>query len=289
MKKLLPSLLVLALLGACSHKNDADDGAGAAAAEAPVNEAAQRAEEERSVAETNAAEQNVAARYAKALLPLLAGSFGGACQITKEGGKDGMSIAAGSAKDKIEVGADGVVTAPGFEHDLNKAADGLSFTRMFEGGKPSTALATAGGTEPDWSFVRNSADQENVRLSGAGTVIGCNGSAAPLRDRPLWPLVTGFFRDGTSTGSCSAGGLVRSAQTIKIDADGVTVGGHSYAFGSGLQLEMVIAGGGKGLHYSVAYADGKKFNIMLDGSGHFAALMAAGEGGVEFDCARPAD
>jgi len=287
MNKLLPSLLVLALLGACSHKNDADDGAGGAAAAAPANEAVQRADDERSMAEASAAEQKAAARYAKALLPLLAGSFGGACQVTQGADKDSLQMVASSGKDKIDVSTDGIASAPGYQHDLSTSSDGLSFTRLFDGGKPSTAMAMAGGSEPDWSFVRNSAEQENVRLTGTGMAIGCAGSGVPsLRDKPLWPLVTGFFREGVSTGSCSTGALARSEQRIEIGAAGVTVGDHAYTFASGLQMEMVGTGGGKGLRYSVAYADGKKFNIMLDGIGKFVALMAAGQNGVELECAR---
>ncbi|SHH24587.1 hypothetical protein [Massilia sp. CF038] len=288
--RLLTLLTLLTVLAGCRNNNDADASpAASAASAAPADEAAQRAEEERSMAEANAAEAKVVARYTAVLLPLLSGSFGSSCQLAQGSDKDSMQMVAASGKDRIQVNAAGLATAPGLELDLRTSTDGLSITRLFENGKPSTAMAMAASTEPDWSFARNSADQESVHLTGVGKAIGCSGAVpTPLRDTPLWPLVEGFFRQGVSTGACGTGGLARSTQSIKIDPAGVTVGSRSFAFGSGLQLEMVSAGPGKGLNYHVAYTNGKKFNIKLDGEGHFHSLMAAGDDGVELDCSRPA-
>jgi len=272
MKKLIVGTLALCLLAACGKPDAQQAPAAATLSDADVQAAAAResAEFERGMAAKEAASLKRARQYRSALVPMLAGVYSGQC-----------TQGAGMAPDAITVGADGVVSARQWKHDLMASTGMLTLGRTLERGQPVAAYALVDNKDPEWSMAIMSGKEESALLSSAGAGIKCLpvAQAARLRDKPLYPAVAAFFSAGASELICSGvGDLTRATLAVKAGADGVTLGDRVYSFDKGVTVEVAgIDASGKSLSFNVEYENGDKVVLGLDAGGKISQFMWTGQ------------
>lgn len=282
---------LLLLLGACGQKGAAPAATPPATADQASGDAAEA--RERALAEQRQAKQDAAVAkrrdtYRAALAPLLAGSYAGTCQVARGSDSEHLAVAGAPVKEKVEVSPAGMISALGVQRDLMHSSDTLVIRRTFDGGKVASATAVAGGTEPLWTFSLQTGREDKVLLTGDTSAIDCGalGSAATLRDKPLWPVVAGFFKDGAATLSCAKGGVTHANLAIKPTLAGIEVDGHMFSFDKGLSTEMAGYEKEKNLTYTADFDNGVKLLATLDRDGKLAQLIAAGAQDAQFDCQR---
>ena len=253
-------LVNLALLSACHQSDsaaaDADDSAGASAAENP----------------------KLVASYRARLVAQVPGSYRGQC---------------GESAGSITVSPAGVVSAKGFEHDLNGANVKLSLSRTLTQGQPAGIEFRTGSAEPQWAFALVSGPGELASVTDAASTVKCEQVAqvTPLRSKPLYPPVAAFFTASPARLECAGSGkglLDTGLQPITPGTDGVSVGKARFAFDKGIKTEVVAFEPDEHtLTYSVAYDDDATLALRVDGAGKLRDVMWTSTTGGGMICSAP--
>lgn len=286
MRTILFGACALVLLSACGKREPAVADPAPVVAQADGAQSAAGADA--AEAAGLAAAEKLRDSYRARLVPLLAGSYAGTCQIARGSDSEHLTLAGGPARDRIEVAPDGKVNAIGMQRDLMRGTDTLMINRTLEGGKGVSSVAVTGASEPAWTLTVQSGREDKVQLTGDTSAIDCGtlDGAVTLRDQPLWPVVAGFFSASAATMVCTEGGVTHSKPAVRPNATGIAIGGRQFAFDQGLHTEMAGFDKAKGLSYAVDYDNGIKLLVMLDREGKLSQLITAGQQDALFDCQR---
>lgn len=268
MRILFCTAIAVALLSACGQRST--DSADAAPADVAATEAAAQAKATRQDAAAEVAVEQRMAQYRARLIPLIAAAYSGQC-----------TQGAAAAKDAITVGADGVIRARQWKHDLKTSNGKFGISRTLDAGKPVAAYVAADNRDPEWNLIIMTGKEESVTFGEGASAIKCEAvaEAAQLRTRHLYAAVASFFTAGASTLGCGgAGAPGRNSTTVKAGADGVAIGDRSFSFERGIREETVgIDDSGKVLSYGVEYADDSKLVLSLDLGGKISDVIFTGK------------
>jgi hypothetical protein len=290
MKTATLAILSLALLSACGERNAAPAAAGASTDEASAaagqaaedaRYAAAEAQRARAKAQQDAQFGQRLLDYKRAMLPLIAGSYSGAC-TDKAGVK---SLAA------ITVAADGTVSAPGVPpRSMLDAGAMLSLIRQPSVGAQKPLSFVAGAESPRWAASGYPGSTMGSMFgSEDGAALGCeDDSDAPVKPVPLYPVLARFFAAAATTISCNDGPSLPRPRPFKItpSATGVSIGSDTVSFLRPNAGETTTAGGGdNGLIYRLEMLDGETVQMHLDRSGKLSTFSwLGGPGKKMYSC-----
>ena len=207
MKKIVLGACVLALLPACSKHS-------AAPAATQTSSASESAP---TPSRADGARVN---DYKRALLPLMAGSYGGECR--------GMAGAA--SKEGVTISSAGVASAQGWKRDVMSPTDSVTLTRS-PPGAPGNASLIVNGSEPKWTLLVTTDAGGSVTFGDGDALTMCQQSsqAKALLGSSLYPAISHFFISGAAVVPCLADSRTQAELPIKAGADSVSVGDKVYS------------------------------------------------------------
>lgn len=284
MKNFVIALCALATLSACGKRGDtgttgdkpATDAAQVQADMQAAHDAAgadiEQARRER--AEANV-EQGAAARldqYKAALLPLVAGQYGGECSTRSGDIDDGA----------IRIGTDGSVSAPGMQQGSVLSDDSrLSFATESVMGTPVRLGFVARDERDDVQVSTSSAGGKlSTTYTNGGDAITCVQSRPARRERmpTAYPALARFFVAGARTMRCSAGASAPGSFRVTPTENGVSIGGDTYLLRWENATEVaVVDARDAALTYGMEMADGARIGMKLDRGGRLHSFTLAGD------------
>lgn len=284
MKTLAIALCALATLSACGQRGEtgttgdkpATDAAQVQAEMQAAHEEAgagiEQARRERAEADIERGAGARLAQYKAALMPLIAGQYGGDCS-TRAGDVDGGSI---------RLSPDGAVSAPGMASGSVMTPDSrLSFATESVQGEPVRLGFVARDESEDVQVSTSSANGElSTTYVNRGDTITCVQARGARRDRmpTAYPALARFFVAGARTMRCTSGKGEPGSFRVTPTTTGVSIGGDSYLLRWENATEVaVVDARDAALTYGMEMADGARISMKLDRGGRLHSFSLDGD------------